>query len=537
MKKKFLKVFSVFLVLISLFSALSTEAVKYTITLSYEEETYFIYVQGKERNNVKLKLKYDQKLEQYKKFFNNKLSSQEIDTQNIKENSIRQKVERALSRNTKKIDNFETIEAILKQLTFNKTMVAYIDQQERAAGRIECKYVAQKVTSLIPSIFKLPTPFGEAEMEFRHGSEGYYDVFIKDTISTDYEYLCMVIDAFVKNKKEFAKIIQKYLELKYNSSEYDGKNLVDTLKQMKTDVQKNIKYDVGKFFENEDNFVENKIIVEKIRPRSSKDKNKSDRAIIKKFKDSYHCYMNKLNYLNNQREIIEKIRKNPDSNLENIDLELGIKVSKKTLDNKKPEIEKKLKEYEEKLQQSETGNIEKFKNELAEKRNEILKNIVKERLETVANALSAVLFVSEAGPNRAGDGGKSARSPLKYIIDDKYKEKNYSFCNVFVDDNGKGPLYPVAVKKGTEIARMLRSQGEKHNTHSKKQRKNKGKDYCKFEENFSDDEKETVEETKEKIVEKNRIEVQNEFNKWIKSADPEQIEEFTKWLNSRMDKK
>ena len=370
--------------------------------------------------------------------------------------------------------------------------------------------------------------------ELKRNTQKTYQAELADELAEQRRLVCHRSE---KKSEQLIQTIQKYLELKYNSSEYDGKNLVDTLKQMKTDVQKNIKYDVGKFFENEDNFVENKIIVEKIRPRSSKDKNKSDRAIIKKFKDSYHCYMNKLNYLNNQREIIEKIRKNPDSNLENIDLELGIKVSKKTLDNKKPEIEKKLKEYEEKLQQSETGNIEKFKNELAEKRNEILKNIVKERLETVANALSAVLFVSEAGPNRAGDGGKSARSPLKYIIDDKYKEKNYSFCNVFVDDNGKGPLYPVAVKKGTEIARMLRSQGEKHNTHSKKQRKNKGKDYCKFEENFSDDEKETVEETKEKIVEKNRIEVQNEFNKWIKSADPEQIEEFTKWLNSRMDKK
>ena len=559
MKKKFLKVFSVFLVLISLFSLLPTGAVEYTITLGKEEdnETYFISV---EKNNAEKKLNIAKVPYGYENFFNQDLPSQKIDTKNIDSVNIRRKVDRALKDNTKEIKSPETIYAILKQFfykTFNKTMVGYIDQQERAAGRIECKYVAQRVTNLIPKIFKLPTPFGEAEMEFRLGKkqnsnnadqddcERYYDIFIKGTSlpSEKYVYLCNVIDAFVNNKKDFAKIMQDYLALTYNP-EYDDKDLSHTLERIRRDEQlKNIQKKVNEFFENEKNFVEINAIIENLNKTNEKysvekysveklikkyyldeNKNSSDELIIS-FNENWKQRFKKQKLLKNYDEA-KKDAKKDGQKYKRLINNIATNFTEKDIKETKENIEK----LNQEIKKIATNII----NNNTEIKNEILKNLKEDTLKKVANVLSAVLFVSEPGPNRAGDGGKSARSPLKYIIDDKYKEKDYSFYNVFVDDNGNGPLYPVTVnaKKskiaGTEIARM-----RSHGNNDLDEKINKV--YYNLEENYSDDEYGDIDED-DQALKKKRREVKNQIAEWIQHADPVQIGKFEKNFEKFLEK-
>ena len=82
--------------------------------------------------------------------------------------------------------------------------------------------------------------------------------------------------------------------------------------------------------------------------------------------------------------------------------------------------------------------------------------------EKSAAILSAILFVSEPGPNRAFDGGKLERASLQYIIKDKKTFKDVYVGNPTID--GKDvkyetaddmPLYSPAIKSGTAAIRSI----------------------------------------------------------------------------------
>lgn len=564
MKKKFLKVFSIVMCFISVFSDCNLYALKkYTIELFNSKNNIGTLkiedIEDIEANDPIFCIKKDDVIKEYK-FARRSIPSLKEDfnelyklimpewgksktilfelDENLKENLMKKyessqttfinyyqkHTKNKYSKNFFDKDIIDGLKDCLKKYIKNSKKIkeARDRQEERKKGTRKCRYLSQRITASIPEPYKLSTPFGESELEFRHSSGGYYDVFIidKSVPSTSYKYICNIIDVFVKNKKEFAKIIQDYLKIEY-TSEYDGKDLSNVFKCMKESNNLNeIQKKANEFFEHKNNFFELKIITEKLNKEID------------------------ITELNNLCESIGNIKKNlKKSQIEN---KREVINSLKTVANSAYNWKKNSKLLQE--IKDEFQNIKDNKEIEKDKINKRLDEIQDEMtgivdLKKAASALSAILFISEPGPNRAFDGGKSDRASLEPIINEGKTFKDV-FCSKSNDDI---PFFSPAVEGGASAARIFFQQGTTLREKKTGQGKTKiegvqldSKSLEKFEENFyelkkymSDDSDIEEEIEIKKEPEETHTELQNKFNEWIKTAKPDQIEDFEEFLKKQ----
>ncbi len=269
------------------------------------------------------------------------------------------------------------VNEIINEIIFAKNWLkdASERQQERNAGKRGYRLVSQRLTNSIPK-FKLPTPFGEVELDLQHGESGkYYDILV---YKGSYKEICEGIDKIVKKEKlkELAQIIEDYLYMPC-TPDYIGSDFEEILELMKKDVK------INEFFED-------------------------------------------INNLNKGSDIRSNFKK--------------LKECKDKRDNARQEWEKvkSAKRNKKKKQNLTTAQIAytKAKNNFRDS---------KIKVSELAASLSAVLFIAESGPNRASDGGKLSRCPLKYIINN-----GKTFCDVFA---GESPIFYPAIVGGTPLVR------------------------------------------------------------------------------------
>lgn len=441
MKKRFLKFCSVLLCTIDLFSVSPIKAAIYEVNLKDKEFVFLIPGKGT-RNSPKIKFKKniidDKKLELIngKKF--------ELNLNEDLKKSIQNEMD-----NNKEILTLDVVNKIVDEVIFaiNGCKSACDRQKERKEGKRKYRFVSQLLANSIP-MFKLPTPFGEAELNFDHGDVGeYYDIKACGGHNKDgYEAICKEIEVVVKKEKlpELARIIDEYLRLSY-ASNYKCLGFKEILKQMKNDVKENDFFD--------------------------KPENLNDGCELKKKYDS----------LKECEQLRDKAK----------EVLAGSKTSR-------------TKTKEEKLKAAET-KVTKAQNALDKSKNEI---------KSLVATFCATLFISEAGPNRAFDGGKSARASLVSIING---EKVFS--DIF---SGNIPIFYPALKRGSGFARDRRSGSNKEKILELKTQ------IISLESEFSEDSSDEVEDSGGEDVSTQREELKKKFDSWIKDADGDKILKFKK---------
>lgn len=447
MKKRFLKFCSVLLCVINLFSVSPIKAAIYEVKLKDKEFVFLI--PGKvTRDSPKIKFKKniigDEKLELIngKKF--------EL---NLNED-LKESIKNEMKENNE-IVTLDVVNKIVDEVIFviNGCKSACDRQKERKEGKRKYRFVSQLLANSIP-MFKLPTPFGEAELTFAHGDGGNcYDIKVCGGHGKDsYEKICQNIEKVVEREKlpELARIIDKYLRLSY-ASNYKCLGFKEILKQMKNDVKENDFFD--------------------------KPKNLNSGCELKKKYDS----------LKECEQLRDKAK----------EVLAGSKTSR-------------TKTKEEKLKAAET-KVTKAQKNLDE---------YKDKIKSLVATFCATLFISEAGPNRAFDGGKSARASLVSIING---EKIFS--EVFL---GNTPVFYPALEGGAGLAR------NRQNIDKLKKDKDKNKvlklkpQIISLESEFSEDSGDEVEDSGGEDVSTQREELKKEFDSWIKDADGDKILKFKK---------
>lgn len=236
MKK--IKLFINILSLVSVFSMFSACAMPYTISRDPSNKEYILLIPEKEtRSSPKIKFSLDP--DSGPDF--NLILDKKIDL-NLADDLKKKNLKRGIG-GFCEITDPSVVKELFGKLIIAKNGIkgAYERQEKRANGERRYRYVSQKLTNLVP-MFKLPTPFGEVELDFAHGEGGNcYDIL---AYTGSYETICREIDQIVKQDKlpELAKIIDGYLRMPYDQS-YTCEDFGGILNQMRSRVEKSDFFD------------------------------------------------------------------------------------------------------------------------------------------------------------------------------------------------------------------------------------------------------------------------------------------------------